>query len=144
MVQCGAVVAGPRELDLAGHGGWWKEGEEREVARQRGSGATYRPESTWAKGVAYGRSIWSGATRPRAGGASSGAAHGGAMWRLGRAQGRVSSWGGAKGQARWRWRAPLGPHGRGRAVDEVHRRRTAGGRRNRAAERGEMEVRAYL
>ena len=28
MEQYGAVVAGPRELDLAGHGGWWKEGEE--------------------------------------------------------------------------------------------------------------------
>ena len=62
----------------------------------------------------------------------------------GRPQGRVSSWGGAKGQARWRWRAPLGPLGRGRTVDEVHWRRTAGGGRNRAAERREMEVRAYL
>ena len=30
------------------------------------------------------------------------------------------------------------------AADEVHRRRTAGGGRNRAAERREMEVRAYL
>ena len=38
MEQCGAVVAGSRELDLAGHGGRWKEGEEREVARRRGSG----------------------------------------------------------------------------------------------------------
>ena len=47
-------------------------------------------------------------------------------------QGRVSSWGDAKGQARWRWRGSPGPFGRGRAVDEVHRRRTAGGRRNRA------------
>ena len=37
-----------------------------------------------------------------------------------------------------------GPFGRGRAVDEVHRRRTAGGGRNRAAERREMEVRAYM
>ena len=54
------------------------------------------------------------------------------------------AWGGAKGQARWRWRVPLGPLGHGRAVDEVHRRRTAGGGRNRAAERREMEVRAYL
>ena len=54
MEQCGAVVAGPRELDLAGHGGRWKEGEEGEVARRWGSGATYRPESNWARGVAYG------------------------------------------------------------------------------------------
>ena len=59
-------------------------------------------------------------------------------------QGHVSSWGGAKGQARWCWRAPLGPLGRGRAMDEVHRRRTAGGGRNRGTGRREMEVRAYL
>ena len=60
-------------------------------------------------------------------------------------QGRVLAWGGAKGQAKWRWRASLGPLGRGRAVDEVHQRRTAGGGRNRApgGER-EMEVRAFL
>ena len=50
MEQCKAVVAGPRELDLAGHGGRWKEGEEGEVARQRGSGATYKPKSNWARG----------------------------------------------------------------------------------------------
>ena len=37
-----------------------------------------------------------------------------------------------------------GPLGHGHAVDEVHRRRTAGGGRNRAAERKEMEVRAFL
>jgi hypothetical protein len=59
-------------------------------------------------------------------------------------QGRVLAWGGAKGQAGWRWRVPLGPLGRRRAVDEVHWRRTAGGGRNIAAERREMEVRAYL
>ena len=63
---------------------------------------------------------------------------------LGVRRGRVLAWGGAKRQARWRWRASSGPLGRGRALDEVHRRRTAGGGRNRAAERGEMEVRAYL
>jgi len=59
-------------------------------------------------------------------------------------QGRGLAWGGAKGQARWRWRGSPGPFGHERAVDEVHRRRTAGGGRNRAAERREMEVRAYL
>jgi len=59
-------------------------------------------------------------------------------------RGRVLAWGGAKRQARWRWRAPSGPLGRGRAVDEVHRWRTAGGGRNRAAKRGEMKMRAYL
>ena len=54
MEQCRAVVAGPRELDLAGHGRRWREGEGGEVARRRGSGATYRPESNWARGVASG------------------------------------------------------------------------------------------
>ena len=45
--------------------------------------------------------------------------------------GRVSAQGGAKGQARWPWRAPSGPLGRGRAVDEVHRRRTGERQRSR-------------
>ena len=48
------MVADPRELDLAGHGGRWREGEGREVARRRGSGATYRPKSTCARGVVSG------------------------------------------------------------------------------------------
>ena len=54
MEQCEAVVAGPRELDLAGLGGRRKEEEGREVARRRGSGATYRPESNWARGAVFG------------------------------------------------------------------------------------------
>ena len=37
-----------------------------------------------------------------------------------------------------------GPFGRRRAVDEVHRRRTAGGGRNRGTGRREMEVRVFL
>ena len=85
MEQCEAVVAGPHELDLAGHGGRWKEGEEREVTRRRGSGATYRPESTWARGVAsgggrFGSGRLDGGLAERAGGA----AHGRAAWWLGR------------------------------------------------------------
>ena len=132
MEQCGAVVAGSRELDLTGHGGRWREGEGREVARRRGSGATYRPQSTWARGVASGGG-WFGPGRLDGGGRSEQAAScmAGRRGSSGVPQGRVSSWGGAKGQARWCWRAPLGPLGRGRAVDEVHRRRTAGGGRNR-------------
>ena len=54
MEQCGAVVAGPREQDLAGHGGRREEEEGRDAARRQGSGGTYRPESTWARGVASG------------------------------------------------------------------------------------------
>ena len=61
----------------------------------------------------------------------------------GAAHGRVLAWGGAKGQAMWRWRASLGPLGRGHAVDEVHRRRTAGGGRNREKQIGEMKMRAF-
>ena len=88
MEQCGAVVAGPRELDLAGHGGRWKEGEEGEVTRRRGSGATYRPESNWARGVAsgggrFGPGRLDSERAERAGGEL----HGGAAWRLGRASG---------------------------------------------------------
>ena len=41
--------------------------------------------------------------------------------------GRVLAWEGAKGQARWRWRGSPCPFGSGRAMDEVHRWRTAGG-----------------
>ena len=37
-----------------------------------------------------------------------------------------------------------GPFGHGRAVDEVHRRRTAGGGRNRASREREMEIGAFL
>ena len=54
MEQCEAVVAGPRELDLAGHGGRREEEEGGEAAQRRGSGGTYRPESTWVRGVASG------------------------------------------------------------------------------------------
>ena len=36
MEQCGVVVAGPRELDLAGHGGRRKE---EEVGKSRDGGA---------------------------------------------------------------------------------------------------------
>ena len=92
MAQCKAVVDGLRELDLAGHGGRREEEEGGEAARQRGSRGTYRPESTWARGVASGGG-WFGPGRldgeraERAGGA----AHGGAAWQLGRASGtRVS------------------------------------------------------
>ena len=59
-------------------------------------------------------------------------------------QGCVLAWGGAKAQARWRWRGSPGPFGRGRAVDEVHRRRTDAQRRGREKQRWEMKMRAYL
>jgi hypothetical protein len=134
MEQCEAVVAGPRELDLAGHGRRQKEGGDREVARRRGSRTTYRPESTWARGVASGGGRF-GPGRLDGGLAELAAALRMAGRRVGSGgrQGRVLAWGGAKGQARWCWRGSPGPFGRGRAVDEVHRWRTAGCGRNRAS-----------
>ena len=140
MEQCRAMVVGPRELDLAGHGGRRKEGGEREVARRRGSRATYRPESTWARGVLSGGG-WFGPGRLDGGGRSEQAAScmAGRRGSSGVPQGRVSSWGDAKGQARWRWRGSLGPFGRGRAVDKVHRWRTAGGRRAKQSTREERD-----
>ena len=79
MEECGAVVAGPRELDLAGHGGRWKEGEGGEVARRRCSGATYRPESTWVRGVASGEGRFGlGRLDGELAERTDGAAHGGA------------------------------------------------------------------
>ena len=88
MEQCGAVVAGLRELDLAGHGGRWREGEGGEVARRWGSRAIYSPESTWARllasgGGRFGPGRLDGEVAERA----DGAAHGGAAWQLGKASG---------------------------------------------------------
>ena len=86
------MVAGPRELDLAGHGGRREEEEGGEAARRRDSGGTYRPESTWASGVAsggggFGSGAHDGERAERAGGA----ARGRVAWRLGSASGtRVS------------------------------------------------------
>ena len=145
MEQCGAVVAGPRELDLAGHGGRWKEGEEGEVARRRGSGATYRPESTWARGVASGGG-WFGPGRldgeraERAGGA----AHGGAAGQLGRASGTRVSVGRCQGAGQVALEGFPGPiwprthRGRGPPV-------AYGGRRaKQSTGRREMEARVFL
>ena len=54
MEECRAEVAGPRELDLAGHGGRREDEEGGEAAQRRGSGGLYKLESTWASGVASG------------------------------------------------------------------------------------------
>ena len=68
----------------------------------------------------------------------------GVAWRLGSASGTRVRVGKCQGAGQVALEGSPGPFGRGRAVDEVHRRRTAGGGRNRAAERREMEVRAFL
>ena len=69
------------------------------------------------------------ASRRRAGGAAAARRMAGGVVA---ARGAAWAWEGAKGRARWRGEVSPGPFGRGRAVDEVHRRRTAGGA-NRAA-----------
>ena len=88
MEQCGAVVAGPRELDLAGHGGRWRKGKGKGVARLRAFGPFYRPENTWARllasgGGRFGLGRLDGELAERA----DGTAHGGAAWQLGKASG---------------------------------------------------------
>ena len=67
-------------------------------------------------------------------------------WRGGSGErlGRVCAWGGAKGQARWRWRAP-----RVHLATDVPWTRSTGSVRQAAGEteqagRREMEVRAYM
>ena len=145
MEQCEAMVAGPHELDLAGHGGRWKEGEEREVARWRGSGATYRPESTWAKGVAsgggrFGSGRLDGERAERAGGA----AHGGAAWQLGRASGTHVSVGRCQGAGQVAlegFPGSIWPRmRRGRGPPSAY----SGQRAKQSTGRREMGVRAFL
>ena len=146
MGQCRAMVASPRELVLAGHGGAVGGG------RRRGSRATarlwgsYRLESTWARGVASGGG-WFGPGRldgertERAGGA----AHGGVAWRLGRASGTRVSVGRCQGAGQVAlegFPGSIWPRTRcGRGPPAAY-----GGRRAKTeqAERREMEVRAYL
>ena len=104
-----------------------------EGARRWSSGGSYRPRSAWAREVATG------------GGRFGSGAHDGERAEeaaaISRAGGVVAARGGV-GDACAREEVPRGgpggagdfpgPFGRGRAVDEVHRRRTAGGA-NRAA-----------
>ena len=138
MEQCEAVAAGPRvELN-------WRKKEG-------------KPRDGGALGVligqrAPGRGEWRlGAVNLAQGDSTASGRREQAVLRMagrrgssGGRLGRVLAWGGAKGQARWRWRDSPGPFGRGRAVHEVHQRRTAGGGRNRVTGRREMEVRAFL
>ena len=68
----------------------------------------------------------------------------GVAWRLGSASGTRVRVGRCQGAGQVALEGSPGPFGRGRAVDEVHRRRMACGGRNRGSGRREMEVRAYL
>ena len=68
----------------------------------------------------------------------------GVSWRLGRAPWTHVHAGKCQGAGQVALEGSPGPFGRGRAVDEVHQRRTAGGGRNRGTGRREMEVRVFL
>ena len=68
----------------------------------------------------------------------------GMSWRLGSVSGTRVRVGKCQGAGQVALEGSPGPFGRGRAVDEVHWRRTAGGGETEQAERREMEVRAYL
>ena len=122
-----------------------EEEEGGEAARWWSSGGTYRPRSSWARGVAsggggFGSGAHDGERAERAGGA----AHGGVSCRLGRVPRTRVSVGRCQRASQVALEGSPGPFGRGRAVDEVHLRRTAGGGRNRGTGRREMEIRAYL
>jgi hypothetical protein len=138
------VVVGPRKLDLAGHSGRREEEERGEAARWWSSGGTYRPECTWASGVAsgggwFGLGWLDGGLAERAGGA----AHGGAAWQLGSASGTRVSVGRCQGEGQvvlegypgsiWprtrRGRGPPAAYGGRRAKQSTGRR--------------EMDVRAF-
>ena len=122
-----------------------EEEEGGEATQRRGSRATYRPESTWVRGVVpggggFGSGAHDGERAERAGSA----AHGGVSCRLGRAPRTRASVGRCQGASQVVLGGFSGPFGRWRAMDEVHRRRTAGGGRNKVTGKREMEVRAFL
>ena len=139
------MVASPHELDLAGHGGQREEEEGREAARRWSSGGTYRPESSWARGVAsgggrFGPGRFDGERAERA----AALRMAGVAWRLGSASGTRVRAGKCQGAGQVALEGSPGPFGRGRAVDEVHRRRRAGGGETEHREEREMRVRAFL
>ena len=121
-----------------------EEEEGGEGARRWSSGGSYRPRSSWAREVvsgavdlALGDSTASGRRRQRRCAGRGVVAARGAAWDA-CAREEVP-----RGSQVALGDSP-GPFGRGRAVDEVHRRRTAGGGRNRASREREMEIGALL
>ena len=145
MGQCRAGLAGPRELDLGGHGGAAGGGRRGRRGASVGSVGLYRPTSSWVRnGATGGGRFGSGAHDGERAERQRRGAWRGCRGGSGSGLGRVWARGCAKGRARWRGEASSGPFGRGRAVDEVHRRRTAGGGRNRASREREMEMGALL
>ena len=122
-----------------------EEEEGGEGARRWSSGGLYRPRSSWARDVATGGGRFgSGAHDGERAELPAARRRAGVSWRLGERPGtrvRVRRCQEAGQVALGDF---PGPFGRGRAVDEVHRRRTAGGGRNRASREREMEIGALL
>ena len=85
-------------------------------------------------GGGFGSGAHDGERAERAGGA----AYGGAAGQLGRAPGTRVSVGRCQGAGQVALEGFPSPLGRGHTMDEVHRRRTTGGGRNRVTGRREM------
>ena len=116
MRQCGSGLACPRELELAGNGGWRRKGKMRGSGDGGGSGPIYRQERVEAKLMgSWGRSNRPGRARRRGGGRRR---RHGAWWaacRLAKGPGARGEW--RKGQLECQVAvvgAPGGPYGRGR------------------------------
>ena len=113
-----------------------EEEEGEEGARRWSSGGSYRPRSSRAREVVSGGGRF-GPGRLDGERAEEAAALrlAGVSWRLGEVSGTRVRVRRCQEAARWRWEVSPGPFGRGRAVDEVHRRRTAGGAKQRNGRR---------
>ena len=122
-----------------------EEEEGGEGARRWSYGGLYRPRSSWVRDVVTGAGRFgSGAHDGERAELQRRGVGRGVSWRLGERPGtrvRVRRCQGAGQVALGDF---PGPFGHGRAVDEVHRRRTAGGGRNRVSREREMELGALL
>ena len=122
-----------------------EEEEGGEGARRWSSGGLYRPRNSWVRDVATGGGRFgSGAHDGERAELPAARRRAGVSWRLGERPGtrvRVRRCQEAGQVALGDF---PGPFGRGRAVDEVHRRRTVGGGKTEHRGEREVKVRAYL
>jgi len=122
-----------------------EEGEGGEGARWWSSRGLYRPRGSWVREEATGGSRFgSGAHDGERAEEAAALRLAGVSWRLRSLPGTRVHVGKCQEAGQVALGNSPGPFGHGRAVDEVHRRRTAGGRRNRASREREMEIGAFL
>ena len=122
-----------------------EEEEGGEGARRWSSGGLYRPRSSWVRGVASGGGRFGSGAHDGERAEEAAALHlAGVSWRLRSLPGTRVRVGKCQEAGQVALGNSPGPFGRGHAVDEVHRRRTAGGGRNRASREREMEIGAFL